>query len=71
MPAVYRIKFLPGGETQELYGSRGDYYELANRTHLDLRSSPVWCRQCNGFTDGESIEVLEEIDRQSRSAMWT
>jgi hypothetical protein len=64
MPAVYQIRFLPGGETQEVYGSRGDHYELADGTHIDLRSSPVWCRQCNGFTDGESIEALEEIDRQ-------
>ena len=48
----------------ELYGSRGDRYELAKGTHIDLRSSPVWCRQCNGFTDGESIEAPEEIDRQ-------
>jgi hypothetical protein len=64
MPAVYQIRFLPGGETQEFYGSRGDHYELADGTHIDLRSSPVWCRQCNEFTDGESIEALEEIDRQ-------
>ena len=45
-------------------GSRGDHYELANGTHIDFCSSPVWCRQCDEFTDGESIEVLEEIDRQ-------
>ncbi len=64
MPAVYQIKFLPGGETEELYGSRGDHYELAKGTHIDLRSTPVWCHQCDGFTDGESIEALEEIERR-------
>ena len=64
MPAVYQIKFLPGGETQGFYGSRGDHYELANGTHIDLRSSPVWCRQFHEFTDGESVETLEEIVRQ-------
>ena len=65
MPAVYQIRFLaPGGETQEICGSRGDHDELANGTHIDLCSSPVWCRQCAGFTDGESIEALDEIDRQ-------
>lgn len=64
MPAVYQIRFLPGGETQEFYGSRGDHYELPNGTHIDLRSSPVWCRQCNGFTNAEAVEALEEIDRQ-------
>src|ERR1700722_2688975 len=64
MPAVYQIRFLPGGQTEEFYGSRGDHYELPNGTHIDLRSSPVWCRRCNGFTDGEWIEALEEIDHQ-------
>ena len=64
MPAVYQLRFMPGGETQKIYGSRGDHYEMANGTHIDLHSSPVWCRQCMKFTDGESIEALEEIDRQ-------
>jgi hypothetical protein len=64
MPAVYEIKFLPGGEILEFYGSRGDYYELADGTHVDVRSQPVWCRRCGKFTDGEEIELLEEIDQQ-------
>jgi hypothetical protein len=64
MPGVYQIKFLPGGETREFYGSRGDYYEFDDGSHIDVRSGPVWCRRCNGFTDGESIEGLDEIERQ-------
>jgi len=64
MPAVYQFRFVPGGETQEFYGSRGDHYELPDGTHIDLRSSPVWCRRCNEFADGEAIEEIEEIDRQ-------
>ena len=64
MPAVYQIKFLPGSETREFHGSRGDYYELGNGTHIGLRSTPVWCVRCNDFTDGEIIEALIEIDRQ-------
>jgi hypothetical protein len=64
MPAVYQIRFLFGGETQELCGSRGNYYELPNSTHITLSSSPVWCRLCNEFTEGESIEAIEAIDQQ-------
>jgi hypothetical protein len=64
MPAVYQIRFLPGDEIREVYGSRGDYYELENGTQIDLRSSPVWCPRCNDFTDGESFDTLEEIDQQ-------
>ena len=64
MPPVYRIKLLPSGETREFYGSRGDYYELEDGTHIDVRSGPVWCRRCKDFMDGESIEGLEDLDRQ-------
>jgi hypothetical protein len=64
MPAVYDIKFLPSGEVRKFYGSRGDFYELEDGSHLDVRSGPVWCRRCRGFTDGESIESLAEIDGQ-------
>jgi len=64
MPAVYQIRFLPGGETRAVCCSRGDYYELRDGSHIGVRSSPVWCRRCNDFTDGEAIEALEEIDQQ-------
>ena len=64
MPAVYQIQFTPSGETQEYFGSRGDSYELEDGTHIDVRSQPVWCRRCGEFTDGESIERLDEIDQQ-------
>jgi hypothetical protein len=63
MPAVHEIKFLPGGETIEFYGSRGDYYELKDGSQISVISKPVWCRRCREFTDGESIEGLDEIDR--------
>ena len=64
MPSVYQIRFTATGETQEYFGSRGDYYELRDGTQIDVRSQPIWCRRCGGFTDGESIERLEEIDQQ-------
>ena len=64
MPAVYQIQFTPSGEAREYFGSRGDYYELEDGTHIDVRSQPVWCRRCGAFTDGESIERLDEIDQQ-------
>src|SRR4051812_31310696 len=66
MPAVYEIKFLPSGETLPFYGSRGNYYELDDGTQIDVRAAPVWCDRCNEFAEGESIEILEEIDQQLR-----
>src|SRR5436853_69594 len=64
MPSVYEISFSPSGETREYFGSRGDYYELEDGTYVDVRSTPVWCHLCHDFTGGESIEGLDEIDRQ-------
>jgi hypothetical protein len=64
MPSVYEIKFKSSGETREHVGSRGDYYDLGDGSHLNVSSRPVWCHLCDSFTDGESIEGLEEIDRQ-------
>lgn len=64
MPPIYEIKFLPSGQTRAFHGSRGNSYELEDGTRLDVRSGPVWCRRCADFTDGESIESLDEIDRQ-------
>jgi hypothetical protein len=63
MPAVYEIKFLPSGEVREFYGSRGDYYELEDGSHINVLSGPVWCHRCNDFTDGEYVGSLEEIDQ--------
>ena len=62
MPAVCEIRFLPGGETRKFYGSRGDYYELEDGTHIDVISALVWCPRCGEFTDGEVIAGLAEID---------
>jgi hypothetical protein len=64
VPAVYQIRFHPGGEVREFYGSRGDYYGLEDGSQIEVRSGPVWCHRCGGFTHGESIEPPEEIDRQ-------
>lgn len=64
MPALYEIRYLPEATTKEFGGSRGNYYEFEDGSHIDVRSEPVWCRQCGDYTDGESIEPLKEIDRQ-------
>lgn len=63
MPAVYEIRFLPGGEILEFYGSRGDSYEFGDGSQIGVISKPVWCRRCGEFTDGESIEDLDDIDQ--------
>jgi hypothetical protein len=64
MPALFEIRHLPQGTTLEFVGSRGNYYEFEDGSRIDVRSSPVWCRRCGDYTDGESIESLDEIDRQ-------
>jgi hypothetical protein len=64
MPAVYEIRFLPEGRVAHFVGSRGNYYEFPDGSHLDVQTTPVWCRRCGRVTNGEQIESLEEIDRQ-------
>jgi hypothetical protein len=64
MPALYEIRCLPKGTTDEFAGSRGNYYEFEDGSRIDVRSEPVWCRRCGNYTHGESIESLDEIDRQ-------
>lgn len=63
MPSVYQIQFLPGGEILELYGSCGDHYKFEDGSQINVISRLVWCHRCGEFTDGESIESLDEIDR--------
>jgi hypothetical protein len=62
MPGFYEIRWLPGGRVQSFAGSRGNYYEISENEHLDLISTPVWCRQCGTFTNGEYLPTLAEID---------
>ncbi len=64
MPPLYEIRYLPRGNTEEYCGSRGNYYEFDDGSHINVWSRPVWCRRCGHYTDGESIESLDEIDRQ-------
>ena len=64
MPRYYEITYLPGGRVEEFGGSRGNYYELADGTRLDLHPGPAWCRQCGGLSHGEEVEPLDEIDRR-------
>jgi hypothetical protein len=64
VPAVYQIKFRPGGRVAEFFGSRGNYYDFDGGGRIDVRTRPVWCRACGKFTHGEEIEPLEEIDQE-------
>ena len=64
MPAFYEIRWLPDGRTQNFAGSRGNYYEFADGSRLDVHTTPVWCRHCGKVTHGEKIEALAEIDQQ-------
>jgi hypothetical protein len=64
MSAFYEIKFQPEGTVVEFYGSEGNRYLLADGTFLRVNASPVWCRVCNEFAEGEIVEPLAEIDQQ-------
>ncbi|HEX8915109.1 MAG TPA: hypothetical protein VF796_22350 [Humisphaera sp.] len=63
VPGLYTITFLPDGHPKDFAGSRGNYYELPDGTHVDLRSEPVWCHACAKVTHGEEIEPLAEIEK--------
>jgi hypothetical protein len=64
MPAIYEITFRPDGSATEFAGSRGNYYEFEDGSHLDMETTPVWCRRCERVTHGEEIETLEVMDQK-------
>ena len=64
MPGLYEIRWLPDGRTERFAGSRGNYYEFEDGSHLNMETTPVWCRQCGEVTHGEEIESLSEIDKK-------
>lgn len=64
MPAMYEFRFLPEGRVQRFAGSRGNYYEFPDGSRIDVQTTPAWCRRCGKLSDGESIESLEQIDRE-------
>src|SRR5947207_1283413 len=66
MPGIYKIRWLPDGQTENFAGSRGNYYEFSETDRLDLHSSPVWCHRCSKITHGEDLSTLENIDKQIR-----
>ena len=61
MPVMYEIAYLPEGRLADFAGSRGNYYEFEDGSHVDLQSTPVWCHRCGKVTHGESIKPLVEI----------
>jgi len=64
MPAVYEVRWLPDGPTEEYFGSRGNYYELSESDHIDVHAGLVWCHCCNAITEGEELSTVDEIERQ-------
>jgi hypothetical protein len=58
------MTFLPEGRVERFYGSRGNYYEFADGSHLDVYTEPVWCTRCLRVTNGEVIPTLESLDKQ-------
>ena len=66
MPAMYEIRWFPGGQSEKFAGSRGNYYEFSESDRLELDSVPVWCYRCAKITDGEDLSAVEEIDQQIR-----
>lgn len=64
MPAMYEVSFAPDGAIKQFVGSRGNYYEFHDGSHIDLETTPVWCHDCRKIAHGEQIESLEEIDKQ-------
>ena len=61
---MYEILVRPHGRAELFPGTRGNYYELDDGKHIDVETTPVWCRRCGDFRHGERIEPVAEIDRQ-------
>jgi hypothetical protein len=64
VPASYTITFLPDGRVERFFGSRGNYYEFADGSHLDIYAEPVWCNRCHRVTHGEAIPTIEALDQR-------
>lgn len=62
VPAMYEILFHPEAVARKFAGSRGNYYEFEDGSRLEMRTRPVWCRQCLDIGHGEDLETLNEID---------
>jgi hypothetical protein len=63
MPTIYEVQFFPEGRVANFAGSHRNVYALAPGVRLSMRTTPVWCRECHGVSNGERIDSLEEIDR--------
>lgn len=63
MPGLYKVTLLPEGKVHSLSGTRGNYYQLPGGQTLTVRAIPIWCRQCQAFSEGENIKSVEELER--------
>jgi hypothetical protein len=59
-----RLWGLPCGRSVWYLSHAGDYYEMPDGTFLPARTGPVWCRSCRGYTTGELIEGLPELEQE-------
>src|SRR4051812_20291860 len=66
MAAYYEVRFLPAGAVRQAAGSERNFYALEDGSRVNVRTTPVWCRHCGDFRDGEQIETLEGLDREIR-----
>ncbi len=65
MPLIYKITFLPQGEVQWLTGTRGNYYQFPDASRLEVHKHPVWCAWCRAFVEGERIESIQELEKET------
>ncbi len=63
MPGMYEITLLPEKEVHCFYGTRGNYYQLPDGSKLDVHGNPVWCRQCQTFSEVEWLQSVPELEQ--------
>ena len=63
MPALYEITLLPEGKVHDFCGTRGNYYQLPDGSKLNVYGSPVWCRQCQAFSEAEWLQSIPELEQ--------
>ncbi len=63
MPVMYKITLLPKGEVRTFTGTRGNYYLLSDDLKIEVRKWPVWCRECQAFSEGEHIQSVPELEQ--------
>jgi hypothetical protein len=65
MPGAFTLEWRDG-RTEHLFGHRGYYYVLPDRTILSFLPDPAWCRHCKKIRLCEHLRGQESLQQELR-----